>query len=145
MFKQVLVPVDLSEPEFIADALQLALREVRDNAAQLHLVTVVSGFSNSLVASFFSESDHQQAMTEVARKFKQYAKSVLPAEIQPVLKVYEGSPAEMIVRYIRKQDIDLVVMSAHHRSRFDEFLLGSVSARVAERAGCSVMLLKQGN
>ncbi len=48
----------------------------------------------------------------------------------------------MIIRYIRKKEIDLVVMSAHHRSRMNEFLLGSVSARVAERAGCSVMLLK---
>ncbi|WP_315981858.1 universal stress protein [Aliamphritea spongicola] len=56
--------------------------------------------------------------------------------------MYEGSPAEMIIRYIRKKEIDLVVMSAHHRSRMNEFLLGSVSARVAERAGCSVMLLK---
>ena len=142
MFKKVLVPVDVSEPEFIQDALKLALREVQDNQAELHLVTVVSGFSNSLVASFFSESDHQHAMTEVARKFKKYADSVLPEGVHPVLKVYEGSPAEMIIRYIRKKDIDLVVMSAHHRSRMNEFLLGSVSARVAERAGCSVMLLK---
>lgn len=142
MFKKVLVPVDLTEPEFIRQALQLALREVRDNDAELHLITVVPGFSNSFVASFFSESEHQKAVTEVARKFKKFALSELPDGVKPVLKVYEGSPAELIVDYVRRKDIDLVLMSAHHRSRVDEFLLGSVSARVAERAGCSVMLLK---
>lgn len=142
MFKKVLVPVDLTEPEFIQQALQLALREVRENDAELHLITVVPGFSNSFVASFFSESEHQKAVTEVARNFKKFAASELPGGVNPVLKVYEGSPAELIVEYVKKKQIDLVLMSAHHRSRVDEFLLGSVSARVAERAGCSVMLLK---
>ncbi|RDE24840.1 universal stress protein [Motiliproteus coralliicola] len=142
MFKKVLVPVDLSEPEFVQQALELALREVNENNAELHLITVVPGFGNSLVASFFSEREHQKAVTEVARKFKALASEIVPEGIKPVLKVYEGSPAEMIVRYIRKQEVDLVLMSAHHRSKVDEFLLGSVSARVAERAGCSVLLLK---
>ncbi|GGK62917.1 universal stress protein [Amphritea balenae] len=142
MFKKVLVPVDLTEPEFIKQALKLALREVRDNDAELHLITVVPGFSNSFVASFFSESEHKKAVTEVARKFKKFAVAELPDEVKPVLKVYEGSPAELIVDYVKRKQIDLVLMSAHHRNPVDEFLLGSVSARVAERSTCSVLLLK---
>ncbi len=142
MFTKVLVPVDLAEPEFTKKSLQLALREVRENGVELHLITVVPGFSNSLVASFFSEKEHQKAVTEVARQFKQFARDELPEDVKPVLKVYEGSPAEQIVGYVKDKTIDLVVMSAHHRSRVDEFLLGSVSARVVERANCSVLLLK---
>jgi nucleotide-binding universal stress UspA family protein len=79
---------------------------------------------------------------EVARKLQEYAQKVVPSEIQPTLRVYEGSPAETIVHYISSKEINLVIMPAHHRSKIDEFLLGSVSARVAERAKCSVFLLK---
>lgn len=142
MFKKVLVPVDLAEPEFTREALQFALRELRDGAEELHMITVVPGFSNSLVASYFSQKDHNKAVEEVARQFYKEAASMLPADLEPILKVYEGSPAEMINRYIKKNSIDLVIMRAHHRNKIDEFLLGSVSARVAERAGCTVMLLK---
>lgn len=142
MFKKVLVPVDLAEPEFARKAIQLALREVDENGAELHVVTVAPGFNNSLVASFFSEKDHQKALTEVARQFKQYAKQTLPEEVNPVLKVLEGAAAEMIVKYAKDQAIELIIMSAHHRSKVDEFLLGSVSARVVERAQSSVLLLK---
>lgn len=142
MFEKVLVPVDLEEPEFTEKSLQLALREVRENGVELHLITVVQGFGNSLVASFFSEKEHKRAMTEVARHLKQYASEKLPAELRPVLKVYEGSPADQIVQYVKEHAIDLVVMSAHHRSHVEEFLLGSVSARVVERANCSVLLLR---
>jgi nucleotide-binding universal stress UspA family protein len=36
----------------------------------------------------------------------------------------------------------MIIMSAHHRSRLDSALLGSNSARVVERAQCSVMILR---
>lgn len=142
MFKKVLVPVDLGEPDFSKQALELAMREVRDNDAELHLITVVPGYGNALVAGYFSEADHSKAVKKVAKQLKQFAAEKLPARVKPLLKVYEGSPAESILRHIKRKEIDLVLLAAHHRSRLDEFLLGSVSARVAERARCSVLLLK---
>lgn len=142
MFKKVLVPIDLNEPAFADQALKLALREVQEEGSELHMITVVPGFTNAFVASYFSEKDHKKAVKEVARKLQEYAHKVVPSEIQPTLRVYEGSPAEIIVHYISSKGINLVIMPAHHRSKIDEFLLGSVSARVAERAKCSVLLLK---
>ena len=142
MFKKVLVPVDLNEPAFSEKAMALALREMDDQDSELHLIAIVPGFTNSYVASYFSESTHKKAVKELAQKLKEYANSHVPESVKSVLKVYEGSPAEQIVAYIKKQKIDLVIMSAHHRNPVDEFLLGSVSARVAERSRCSVLLIK---
>ncbi len=142
MFKKVLVPVDLGEPEFCQKAIDLALREVRDNQAELHLITVVPGYSNPIVAGYFSEDEHDKAVHRIAEQLQQFAHDKLPANLHPVMKVYEGSPAEHILSHIKHHDIDLVILAAHHRSRLDEFLLGSVSARVAERSHCSVMLIR---
>ncbi|WP_417598012.1 universal stress protein [Oceanospirillum sp.] len=142
MFKKVLVPVDLGEPGFCQKAIDLALREVRDNQAELHLITVVPGYSNPIVAGYFSEDEHDQAVHRIAEQLQQFAHDKLPENLHPVMKVYEGSPAEHILSHIKHHDIDLVILAAHHRSRLDEFLLGSVSARVAERSHCSVMLIR---
>lgn len=142
MFKKVLVPVDLGEPEFCQHALDLALREVRDNQAELHLITVVPGYGNPLVAGFFSEEEHNKALHHVAELLQTFAHDKLPEGLHPVMKVYEGSAAEQILGHIRDKGIDLVLLAAHHRSRLNELLLGSVSARVAERAGCSVMIVR---
>lgn len=142
MFEKVLVPVDLSEEEFCEKTLKLALREVREHGAELHLLAVVPGYGNALVASYFSEEEHDKAVKKIAKQMKKFATKNLPEDITPVLKVSEGSAAESIIRYIKRQKIDLVLMRAHNRSKLDEFLLGSVSSRVAERAKCSVMLLK---
>lgn len=142
MFKNVLVPIDLAEEDFCKKTLKLALREVKENNAALHLLTVVPGYGNALVASYFSEEEHNKAVKKVAKELKKFAAANLPEGVDATLKVQEGSAAECILKYIKRKDIDLVLMRAHHRSRLDEFLLGSVSSRVAERAKCSVMLLK---
>lgn len=142
MFKKVLVPVDLGEPDFSQQALDLALREVRDNQAELHLITVLPGYRNPIVAAYFSEEEHNNAVHKMAEQLREYAEKRLPEGVDAVMKVYEGSAAELILDHIKRESIDLVLMAGHHRSRLDEFLLGSVSARVAERAHCSVMLLK---
>ncbi|WP_028303561.1 universal stress protein [Oceanospirillum maris] len=148
MFNKVLVPIDLGESDFSQQALKLAIREVVDNHAELHLITVVAGYGNPIVAGYFSEDDHHDAVKKVAAQLKQFAhdnvlaNENVPADAKVVLKVYEGSPAENILHHIKHEGIDLVLLAAHHRSRLDEFLLGSVSSRVAERARCSVMLLK---
>jgi universal stress protein F len=126
MFKKVLVPIDLNEPDFAEQALLLALREVQENGSELHMLTVVPGFTNSFVAAYFSEKDHIKAVKEIARKLQDYSHQVMPEGVHPTLS----------------KEINLVIMPAHHRSKIDEFLLGSVSARVAERSKCSVLLLK---
>lgn len=141
MFKKVLVPIDLSELDFCQRALDLGLREV-EQGAELHLIAVVPGFTNTMVASYFSEKEHKKAVSDVAEQLREYAKDKLPESVKPILRVHEGSPAESIVHYVDKLKINLVVMSAHNRSKMGEFFLGSVSARVAERAKCSVLLLK---
>ncbi|MDX2423062.1 MAG: universal stress protein [Amphritea sp.] len=142
MFKKVLVPIDLNEPEFAEHALKLALREVTENGSELHMLTVVPGFTNSFIAAYFSEKDHINAVKDIARKLQDYSHRVIPESVHPVLRVYEGSTADTIINYITAKEINLAIMAAHHRPKIDDFFLGSVSARVTERAKCSIILLR---
>jgi len=142
MFKNVLVPIDLAEPDFSRKAVELALREAEQNGAKLHFMTVVQGYNNALVASYFSESDHKKAVEAVAKELKQWAEKTIPSSVDVTLRVYEGQPAESVLYYAKKRDIDLIIMAAHNRSRVNEFLMGSTSHRVVDRSSCSVLVLR---
>lgn len=141
MFKKVLVPVDINETSLCQRSIATALREVHQGA-ELHMVTVVPGFSNAFIASYFSESDHIKAIQDVAARLKSFAMGSLPEELNCTLQVLEGKPVDCLTQYVTEQNIDLVIMAAHQRDKVESILLGSVSARVAERVQCSVMLLK---
>jgi len=55
--------------------------------------------------------------------------------------VLPGHAAELIVRYARERDFDLVVVG--HKGHFlEDYLLGSTADRVAHHAHCPVLIVK---
>lgn len=142
MFKTILIPVDLEEPAFAEPAIEVALRELDRNGGHIHLMTVMPGFVSPMVAAFFDPAMVKKAHQEVDRHLVEYAAKQLPADVPHTLSVHQGHPAERIIKEAQTIDADLIIMSAHHRGRLDHALLGSNSARVVERAQCSVLILR---
>jgi nucleotide-binding universal stress UspA family protein len=61
--------------------------------------------------------------------------------IQMGVEVRPGHAAELIVRYAKECDADLVVVG--HKGHFlEDYLLGSTADRVAHHAACPVMIVK---
>jgi nucleotide-binding universal stress UspA family protein len=62
--------------------------------------------------------------------------------VRSELVVKEGRPADMIMAAAREAGADLVVIGSHGKHGAAKFLLGSVSAKVAEHAGMSVLIVR---
>ena len=143
MFQNILVPVDLENPEFSLTALKLALRELESNpGVNIHLLAVLPGFHNPIVAAYFKESQHQAALADARTKLDAYAKQNIPATVSTLTALCEGDAAREILTYADKNAVDLIILRAHHHTRAEHFLLGSTAARVVERASCSVWTLR---
>ena len=68
------------------------------------------------------------------------AEGVVPCRTE----LQTGPPAEVICRRARELDVDLIVVGSRGLGTLDRFLLGSVSAAVAQRAPCSVLVVRPG-
>ena len=142
MFKTIIVPVDIEEPAFSDKAIELALSEVDQEGGTIHLMTVIPGFNSPLVASYFKKSAVEKAHQAVEKELQDLAHKMLPAEVHRTLSVHQGNPAERIIKQANISKADLIIMTAHHRSKVDHVLLGSNASRVVERASCSVLVLR---
>jgi nucleotide-binding universal stress UspA family protein len=56
--------------------------------------------------------------------------------------VEAGVPYNKIVAKAQSESADLIVMSTHGRTGFQQVLLGSVTAKVVARAGCPVLSMR---
>ena len=56
--------------------------------------------------------------------------------------VVEGSPKVEIVRYARKQEIDLIVLATHGRTGLPHVIMGSVAETVVRTAPCPVLTVR---
>ncbi len=52
-----------------------------------------------------------------------------------------GSPSQLICKFARDLEVDLIILGRNSRSGLDEFILGSVSNYVMHHAPCSVLTI----
>ncbi|WP_077617080.1 universal stress protein [Bacillus sinesaloumensis] len=58
------------------------------------------------------------------------------------INILHGEPGPTIVNYANKNQFDLVIVGSRGLNVLQEFVLGSVSHKVAKRANCPVLIVK---
>ena len=82
---------------------------------------------------------------ESSKKAAAEAMEAMRAELgdAPVeAQVLMGSPHVEIVRYARREDVDLIILATHGRTGLAHALIGSVAEKVVQMAPCPVLTIK---
>lgn len=144
--RRILVPTDFSPCARAAWEYAQGLAEQFGSA--LHLVHVLTP------PPFVSDPLGARRLTlQVADLLKESAREVeraldrVPARSsvkgRVVRATVTGTPMEAILKYVRKQRIDLVVMGTHGRGPMKRILLGSVAERVVRHSPVPVVTLRR--
>jgi len=56
--------------------------------------------------------------------------------------VLEGKPVDEILKVIKEQDIDLLVLPAHEETRLEHFLFGRDNEELMRKLPCSILFVK---
>jgi nucleotide-binding universal stress UspA family protein len=137
-FTQILVPLDGSEAAEQALGTASGFAEVY--ASRLHLLRVMPYVP--LSSGFWDPP--ATLMDDILEGGREYLAGVserVGKAGEVATSVTIGSPAHEIDRYVREQDIDLVVMTSHGRGGLARAALGSVTDRVIG-AGPPVLLVR---
>jgi len=142
---RVLIALDWSEQAFAA------VREA-SYLYDLHDVTLVHGIDLGMfqypivaeVSSMQGYDDFRNAMKKAGEQLLDHTTTLLPSEGVSVARVCEfAKPASLILDKARDLRPELIVLGARGRGRVGEFVLGSVSHRVAMHADCTTLIVKE--
>jgi len=64
------------------------------------------------------------------------------AELEIRVKVLFGRPADKIVEYAMKEEVDLIAMATHGRSDFSRWVFGSVAEKVLRATALPILLVR---
>jgi nucleotide-binding universal stress UspA family protein len=86
-------------------------------------------------------------MLDDAREHYEQAFATLRAkaqewEVDLETAIAVGHPAEQIIRRAEADHIDLILLGRRGMSRFEKWILGSISERVLRYAHCPVMVIR---
>jgi nucleotide-binding universal stress UspA family protein len=140
MFKNILVPVDLTDPEFAKSAIDTALSMARVSQGALRLINVLAMTPVMLAEYVPPDFDVQQ------RKTAEDGLAVLArdcgleaARVSSVVR--QGGIYHEIIEEAKEMRADLIVMSSH-RPDMRSYFLGSNAGHVVRYAGCSVLVVR---
>ncbi len=141
MFKEILLPVDLGDPGSSEMALSVAVELSRGAGARLQVLTVVPGFSMSIISQYFHEDFEKKSQAGAAQQLTDYIGANISSDIATQAIVANGTIYEEILRVAAKTGCDLIVV-ASHRPALKDYLLGPNASRVVRHANCSVLVVR---
>ncbi|MDR0900649.1 MAG: universal stress protein [Methanobrevibacter sp.] len=141
MYKKILLPTDGSE--FAEKAEEHALFIAEASGAEIIALSVVeTSFSIGLPSDDTIYHINQLLKKETEKNLEkvEQLKEKAHSDAKITLKVAEGSPADVILETVAKENVDLVIMGSSGKSGFDRFIMGSVADKVVKAAKCSVLI-----
>jgi nucleotide-binding universal stress UspA family protein len=141
MFKQILVPVDIAEPELAKPAIETAIAMARVSSGSLRLINVLPMTPVMLAEYVPPDFDDQQRKTAeegLAALVKGCA--LEPARVSSVVR--QGGIYHEIIEEAKEMPADLIVMSSH-RPDMRSYFLGSNAGHVVRYASCSVLVVRR--
>lgn len=140
MFKKILFPVDLAHAEF-AESFARDVEQIADNCkAELEVMTAVPGFGMAIVASYFPPETEKRAMQDMDQRLQAFVEKAFSRPVSH--SVAKGTHWKRIVDTAQANNIDLIIMPHCDKGWPESMLLGSCAQKVAERAHCSVLMLR---
>src|SRR6056297_2370297 len=141
MYKDILLPLDLSDEHTWTRALPTAVEYAKAFGSVLHVMTVVPSFGMALVGNFFPADFEKQALDAATEALHSFTKDHIPSELAVQHVVAHGTVYEEILRSAGKVNADLIVLGAH-RPELRDYLLGPNAARVVRHAKQSVLVVR---
>jgi nucleotide-binding universal stress UspA family protein len=140
MFKTILVPIDLAEPETAEPALVQAVELAQGSGGTVRLVSVRSLVPVTYMEFVPATFDTEQQEELEAKLAEIAARLDLPAE-RVSTKVRLGSVYNEVLDEADATGADLVVVGSH-RPTMATYLLGSNAATIVRHAKCSVLVVR---
>ena len=145
IFTNILVATDDSESA--RKAVDSAVKIAKLNNAKLYAVNVISPGEIAVTQHDPRDPEWKKQMKEnleaQGREATAYAKNAgktANVTVEPV--ILEGNPADEIVNFADKNDVDLVVIGTLGKTGIKRFMLGSVTEKVVRYSKKPVLVIK---
>ena len=140
MFKRILVPVDLAEPDLAKPAIDTAITMARASSGSVRIVNVLPMTPVMLAEYVPPDFDEQQRQSadEAVKKLANDS-DLGPDRISATVR--QGGIYHEVIEEAKSFNADLIVMTSH-RPDMRSYFLGSNAGHVVRYATCSVLVLR---
>lgn len=140
MHENVLLPIEVNQPESWAKALPAAIRQAGEGGT-IHLLGIVQDIGSSMVATFLPKDYEKKALEAMKASLNDFAKAHVKG-VKVKTHVGHGHVAETILKAAKKHGADLIVIGSNKPDELRSMLLSSYANAVVRHSPVSVMVVR---
>jgi nucleotide-binding universal stress UspA family protein len=141
--KRILVPVDLAD--FSPRIAPYVKTVVEKFGAEVHLLYVereLKEYTSGRVPDIsITRKFEAEALHEAEAQLRKIAEEHLQGCPAVIARVETGHAAESIIRYVRAEKIDLIILGTHGKRAVEHLVFGSVAEEVLKRSTVPVLAM----
>jgi len=142
--KKIACCVDFSNNALAAFKASLEMSEKFE--AKLYLIHVIPLLIHPYVADtewIMPDMPQESMISSVRERMEQEYASKITENILYEINILEGHVSSRIIELLEEKEIDLVITGAYGASGMGLVIFGSVAKRIAHKAPCSVMIVRE--
>ena len=127
-------------------AFEAALETARKFDAKLTILHALPPVVNPVLADvdmMVPEESRESLLLKLEQKMRDIYGSRIPDDIAYRIVVLDGHVSTEILQYLSENNMDLVILGAYGLSGVELVLFGSVAKRIAHKAPCSVLIIRE--
>ena len=142
--KRILYATDFSD--LSAYALHYAAYLAERCGAELHCLHVVDDsyqyWLSMEVTTIPAGPPIDELLAAARKQLGEFLADKVPEGVAVTTKVLSGRPFVEIIRFARRQKMDLIVLGTHGRTGLRQVLMGSVAEIVSRKSSCPVLTIR---
>ncbi|OGW53013.1 MAG: hypothetical protein A2Z60_00070 [Nitrospirae bacterium RIFCSPLOWO2_02_42_7] len=140
-FGKILFPTDFSESA--ENASRYALSLAKKYGSKVYVIHVIEPFTYTTEFGLDFSAQLKEMEASARRLLDDVAASIKKTNLDVESVLITGEPFVEIIKYARKEQVDLIVMATHGRSGIEHMLMGSVAEKVVRKSPCPVLTIKK--
>ena len=142
MYKDILLPIDLSQESSWQKALPLTVELCKSFGARLHIMTVVPDYGFHYVSQFFPPGYEENMIAAAEERLRDFAAEHALGDVEVQLIVAHGSIYRQVAKTAEDVGADLIVMASHTPDASD-LLIGPNAEKVLHHFKRSVLIVRE--
>ena len=149
MFENILCPIDLKPRSRMA--LRRAINIAHQFNSKIFILNIHEEFrtKEQMVMSRVSVNTLSEEFKKIAVSAKNDLKNLVhdleADDIDFEYLLRDGKPSDVIINIMDKNNIDLILMGTNGRNSILDYVIGSTTQNVIEKATCPVLVMPRGN
>lgn len=141
MYKNIVIPVDLSDKHLIKCVISSALTFANIFGAKLHMVHVMPDFGMKIMEDYLPKYWMSDQKKKCESLFEELKKKYIPDDISVEFFISRGAIYDEVINYSEKVDADLIMLAAV-RPQLRDYMLGPNASKIVRHSAISVMVVR---